>query len=891
MEITRVTSDSKFPLELKHPNGGNMLLDPTRLLLAFGKPHTREQIQSRLLEFDLVLEDAFEFEKNAAELQRKKLVVINHTDQRYWVRSHDGKPITPDRISLLETKFKDILEWVGPVYRMADTEGREGLFCPLPDVLIVKPVANLKETDTKAISSTLEELGLHEVTEKSKYLNGFRFCSVIDPRKHPSLAIRTRLEKQPTLFRSIHFDNMPMVRPTAVTPTDPLFVEQWDMTRIQAPEGWNISTGTSTVVVCILDEGCDLSHPDLGFSDPGLNLHTMLPDGSPTGNHGTACAGIVAARFNNALGPAGVAGNCQILPLAVQDWTESEIANGITYAADHGAKVISMSFGWDPWDHALIDPAIQHAFDLDVVMCVATHNYDGPITYPATNPLVMAIGASDEIDNRKTPLSPDGENWWGSDFGPQISVVAPGVHIPTTDRQGPAGYNNAPGVGGDYFLTFNGTSAATPHVAGLAALLRSTYPALTNLEVRRIIERTADKVGTTPYAVVPGHPNGTWNQEMGYGRINVFHALNFADIMIKDSPADTGAEPSFGNYWERCDIVVRPADDNVFTPNDPLESSNVERGHTNYLYVRVTNNGPADAHNVVVNARIVEYPGVFFVYPDDWTLIDATHVSPAPVTAAFATIPAGTSVIAKFTISAAQVDELWGWQSGHFKPCLLAEVTSENDYAFAHADFSGGGMVTRYNNLAQRNLTVIEVAPGATVRFPFVLGNIKSSDEFLELVIERGPLPRESELLLSFEEHRELFPKAQFEEEPERVELRKPGLVFLDRTRVETALGPHHGILVLEKGSRFDSVLTPKLTNIKVRGGEIIERNGVRFVRVEEQTAVIRATIRPHTSLALAIETKVPASARRGEKFKIALAQRNVRGETIGGASVMFVVK
>lgn len=106
-----------------------------------------------------------------------------------------------------------------------------------------------------------------------------------------------------------------------------------------------------------------------------------------------------------------------------------------------------------------------------------------------------------------------------------MDLVAPGVFVPTTDIQGTASYNTSDGVAGNYYQTFNGTSAATPHVAGVAALILSINPGLTQNQVRDIIESTCTKVGNYNYSTVTGRPNGTWNNEMGYGLVNAYAAV------------------------------------------------------------------------------------------------------------------------------------------------------------------------------------------------------------------------------------------------------------------------------------------------------------------------------------------------------------------------------
>ena len=126
-------------------------------------------------------------------------------------------------------------------------------------------------------------------------------------------------------------------------------------------------------------------------------------------------------------------------------------------------------------------------------------------------------------DERKTPSSCDGESWWGSNYGDEIDIIAPGVKIYTTDISGTEGYDS-----GNYKSDFNGTSSACPNAAGVAALILSANPSLTKHEVREILEKSTNKVPSYSYSTSSSHPNGTWNNEVGYGRLNAANAVREA---------------------------------------------------------------------------------------------------------------------------------------------------------------------------------------------------------------------------------------------------------------------------------------------------------------------------------------------------------------------------
>ena len=517
-----------------------MILDATRLLVMFKRKRDPQRLETDLNPLGLTCEAVA---RRKAQPRTEMADLVNDSDRRYWIRLQKGARVSEAHITRIGRKFGQSLMDVAPVYRFAGTTDERGLVAPLPRVLLIRPREHLTTPETRRLERGLSRLRLKEVAEKSRYLVGFRYFEISPRAKDTAYTLRPNiLSRLGRFLKDVMFETVPLVTPIAFVPNDPFYENQWNAGQIEAPRAWDIGTGDPSVIVAVIDSGCDLTHPDIEYASSGVNLGSMADDGSPRGprrrvrGHGTACAGIIGAQIGNNEGVAGVAGRCRILPIAFDNWTPVEVAAGITYAADQGARVISMSFSSTNPDASsdIIDPAIQDAHDRGCVLCAAAGNDNEDIVdYPARHPLVIACGGSSTDDNRKSPESPDGEDWWGANYGDDLSVVAPCVRIPTADIQGQGGYNTEAGEAGNYFMRFNGTSSATPHVAAMAALCISADPRLTNLEVRDIIEQTADKVGDAPYAATNGYPNGTRNQQMGYGRINALNAVAAAAQFVR----------------------------------------------------------------------------------------------------------------------------------------------------------------------------------------------------------------------------------------------------------------------------------------------------------------------------------------------------------------------
>ena len=285
------------------------------------------------------------------------------------------------------------------------------------------------------------------------------------------------------------------------TPNDPNWSLQYGAVHIQSPQAWDITTGTVSVTIAIVDTGVDLTHPDL---QPNIimGINVISPTLSPQDDHGhgTHVAGIAAAVGNNNLGVAGTTWNARIMPVKVLDQTgngdDAGVAVGIVWAADHGAQVINLSLG-GPCPSPVMEMAVTYAYTMGVTVVAAAGNYgitsDPRVLCPAASPHAIAVGATDQSNNRAS----------FSNYGPELDLAAPGVSI----------YSTTLGGGYDYK---SGTSMATPFVAGAAALLAGWPQFSTPDAIRIALEATALDLGAVcrdPY--------------FGAGLVQVFAALNY----------------------------------------------------------------------------------------------------------------------------------------------------------------------------------------------------------------------------------------------------------------------------------------------------------------------------------------------------------------------------
>ena len=351
---------------------------------------------------------------------------------------------------------------------------------------------------------------------------------------HALEKVKAALEKNP----HISFVEHNFIAEGFAEPNDEKYPSQWHLPKISAPDGWDMCTGSDMAPIAIIDSGVDPTHPDLSNKlISGYNFLENNTDTHDVQGHGTAVAGTAAAISNNVAGVAGVAWGNPIMPLVVfsSDNLASyyNVARATTYAADHGIRVINISLG-GPSSSSTVQNAINYAWTKGTLVFASAGNYgtNTPI-YPAACEHVVAVSATTSSDTRAS----------FSSYGNWVDIAAPGASILTTSRGGGYGY-------------WNGTSFSSPVAAGLAGLIISANPDLTNTQVVEIITQNADDLGD------PG-----FDQYYGYGRINV-HASLVAAIGTTPEPDITDplvsiASPEEGSTVSSSIRVSVSATDNV----------------------------------------------------------------------------------------------------------------------------------------------------------------------------------------------------------------------------------------------------------------------------------------------------------------------------------------
>jgi subtilisin family serine protease len=423
----------------------------------------------------------------------------------------------------------------------------------VPDELIIKMKPGKSAAFTAMSAPT-------KATIKREFKNS-RYVSLKLPKGADLERVMADYRENPNVEYVGYNHILRVCAPQQVWPDDPVFydgdefwgIPQWGLYNdvgtpradIHAPEAWHITTGSTNIIIAIVDTGILFDHPDLenkiwtnsreipnngidddsnGFIDDVHGWNFVDGTNDPTDDyeiyHGSLVSGIAAAESNNGIGIAGIAWQSPIMPLKVLDssgmGSEDDAAAAVNYAVRMGAKVINMSLSGE--DAPLLHQAVNDAWAAGCLcVCASGNENSGQPSYPASYERSLAVGATNEYDERCTA-----QDWGsgGSNYGSYLDVCAPGSYIVSTGN-----FLYDWGLTYEPYDTQSGTSAAAPFVSGVAALVWAKNPTWTNQQVFYHICHTADDVNTTGYDIYTG-----------WGRVNAYRAVS-EEIVTVQKPA------------------------------------------------------------------------------------------------------------------------------------------------------------------------------------------------------------------------------------------------------------------------------------------------------------------------------------------------------------------
>jgi serine protease len=405
-----------------------------------------------------------------------------------------------------------------------------------------------------SFDSSLKNGDINRILKKyklGKKKNSWKNGKFLVLQKEDALESTANIVEQLSRETGVRFAEQNAYAYAVMVPNDPYYSYQWHMPRIGVEEAWDDSTG-SGAVVAINDTGVRQDLADLANTNFMAGYDFINNDSDPTDDegHGSHVCGTVAQSTNNNTGVVGVAFNCTIMPVKVLNssgsGTYDQIADGIYYAVDHGADIINMSLS-GPSDLTVLRNAINYAWNNGVVIVCAAGNSGSSVPeYPAAYTNSISVSAVNYLDQLADY----------SNYGSTIDICAPGGD--TNDYNGDGymdgvlqqTFDKTTGDPGYYF--YIGTSMASPHVAGVAALVKSANSALTNADIRNILETTAEDLGAAG-----------WDQYFGYGIVDAYAAVQ---------AAGGGNQPPVADFTFTTNLLEVTFTDQSYDPDGTIVS-------------------------------------------------------------------------------------------------------------------------------------------------------------------------------------------------------------------------------------------------------------------------------------------------------------------------------